>query len=131
MVISIFRTLLYHTPLKQDGEGQSVVMEASAAKAGIIPGIDEDREMRPTREDVRDLLETKIFFFNFSFNARKGYQVNYEEVAEHLYKEYHLYKVRSTIVGRYSDPYTLTPQTYIAYIKEDRGKPLSLVLIDH
>ena len=131
MVISIFRTLLYHTTLKQDSEGQSVVMEAPAVKADIIQGIDEERETHPTREDVRDLLETKIFFFNFSFNAHQGYKVDYEEVAEHLYKEYHLYKVRSTIVGRYSDPYTLTPQTYIAYIKEDRGKPLSLVLIDH
>ena len=59
MVISIFRTLLYHTTLKQDSEGQSVVMEAPAVKADIIPGIDEERETHPTREDVRDLLETK------------------------------------------------------------------------
>ena len=93
-----------------------------------IPEFDGDIA-KPTREDIRELLETKIFLFNFSFNAigsnkpdstvdRK--RVPYKKIAEDLYKTYRLYKAQSN-----QKDYSLTPQTYVAYIKGKRGKGLT------
>ncbi|XP_019848751.1 PREDICTED: uncharacterized protein LOC109580234 [Amphimedon queenslandica] len=85
---------------------------------------------KPTREDVRELLETKIFIFNFSFNAvgsNKGLSeevkqtIPYKAIADILYTNYGLYKIQS---GEERD-YSLTPQTYVAYIKETREKGIA------
>ena len=87
---------------------------------------------RPTREDVRDLLETKIFIFNFTFNAQGSnrnplsdenprQKIPYVEIAKHLYENYRLYKVRS---NRW-EYYSLTPQSYIAHLEGNRGKGLT------
>lgn len=100
-------------------------------RANDIPDkeIEENREKRPTREDVRRLLsekEGKIFFLQITFNAKRGKTLDYKDIYEHLYERYRLYKLRSSIKDGKTESRTLSPSTYIAYINQNQGRAIQV-----
>ena len=102
-------------------------------RANDIPDkeIEENREKRPTREDVRRLLsekEGKIFFLQITFNAKRGKTLDYKDIYEHLYERYRLYKLRSSIKDGKTESHTLSPSTYIAYINQNQGRAIQVLV---
>lgn len=95
------------------------------------------KDEKPTREDMRDLLDTEkgnLFYFNVSFQSisdevyqslnpssalskKSESHVEYKEIIKTFRERYRLYKIKSD-----KGPHSLTPQTYIGLIK-DGGKP--------
>ena len=93
------------------------------------------RGLKPTREDVRDLLENEegnIFLLNFHFTAlplsqmelqtrkistkKKGStnkKIKYDKIISILWEKYRLYKLRSTKGKKH----TANPQTYLGLIR--------------
>ena len=96
-------------------------------KANKIDDIDEERETKPTREDVGNLLkdeEGKIYYLKITYNhgADTMKPEEYKMVEEHLYKKYYLYKTRSTTDSKgKKKPQTLSRSTYIAYLNYKQG----------
>ena len=92
------------------------------------------REIKPTREDVRDLLDNEegnLFLLSFHFTAvplspielqarkistiKKGTtkkKIKYDKIISILWEKYRLYKLRSTKGKKYST----NPQTYLGLI---------------
>ena len=133
MVISIFRSCSYIIKclqvivnIKLKAMDRQILDQI---RANDIPDkeIEENREKRPTREDVRRLLsekEGKIFFLQITFNAKRGKTLDYTDIYEHLYKRYRLYKLRSSITDGKTESHTLSPSTYIAYINQNQGRAI-------
>ena len=99
-----------------------------------IDWIDKDRERRPTREDIRYMLEKhedNLFFFNFCFRAPNEYYIDKKnkekpvksktsKIVHILWENYGLYKLRSNE----EKPHSLNRSMYIGLIKEG-GKIIS------
>ena len=97
-----------------------------------IDWIDKDRERRPTREDIRYMLEKHkddLFFFNFCFrapyyidhqNKRKPFKSRTSKIVHILWENYGLYKLRSDE----KKPHSLNRSMYIGLIEEG-GKIIS------
>lgn len=114
--------------------------EISELACKAIDEFELKKDEKPTREDMRDLLETEkgnLFYFNVSFQSisDEDYQslnpssalskkskshkdVEYKEINKTFRERYRLYKIKSD-----KGPYSLTPQTYIGLIKDGGKSP--------
>ncbi|XP_019848750.1 PREDICTED: uncharacterized protein LOC109580233 [Amphimedon queenslandica] len=108
----------------EEEEGDAMLR---AIRANNIADYDVDRGKKPTREDVGNLLkdeEGKVFYFKITYNhsTRKMDEKEYAEIEEHLYKEYRLYKMKSTIDSEGNkEGQTLSRSTYVAFINHEQA----------
>lgn len=104
----------------------TMASKKSDLSAESIEEWDRDKETKPTREDVRSLLdkhEDQLFFFNINYNPPEGEpntreKINYKEIENFLRETFTLYKLKSDKDKQYS----LNRSMFIGLIKGE-GKP--------